>query len=249
MIKVALNLLLIGHFLGDFYFQTNKIAQSKEESLSKLIVHSLVYFLSMTLGILAIISLSLFKWVVLISLLHFLVDWSKSILIRKYPLKDKELTSLYLLDQLIHILIIIIVAGAIALFQETLQYTGFFKSISDILNLNLELIFSSILATIIIIKPVSITIKRVLYQYQPEVVKKEEMGHPGAGSLIGILERLIILIMLSQNQYAAIGFVLTAKSIARYKRIIEDPKFSEYYLLGTLLSMLSVIVTFMISYT
>jgi hypothetical protein len=177
------------------------------------------------------------------------VDWSKSILIRKYPLKDKELTSLYLLDQLIHILIIIIVAGAIALFQETLQYTGFFKSISDILNLNLELIFSSILATIIIIKPVSITIKKVLYQYQPEVVKKEEMGHPGAGSLIGILERLIILIMLSQNQYAAIGFVLTAKSIARYKRIIEDPKFSEYYLLGTLLSMLSVIVTFMISYT
>ena len=203
----------------------------------------------MTLGILAIISLSLFKWVVLISLLHFLVDWSKSFFIRKYPLKDKELTSLYLLDQLIHILIIIIVAGAIALFQETLQYTGFFKSISDILNLNLELIFSSILATIIIIKPVSITIKRVLYQYQPEVVKKEEMGHPGAGSLIGILERLIILIMLSQNQYAAIGFVLTAKSIARYKRIIEDPKFSEYYLLGTLLSMLSVIVTFMISYT
>ena len=90
MIKVALNLLLIGHFLGDFYFQTNKIAQSKEESLSKLIVHSLVYFLSMTLGILAIISLSLFKWVVLISLLHFLVDWSKSFVIRKYPLKDKE---------------------------------------------------------------------------------------------------------------------------------------------------------------
>lgn len=94
-------------------------------------------------------------------------------------------------------------------------------------------------------KPVSITIRKVLYRYQPTTADAEDMGHPGAGALIGILERLIILVMLAQNQYGAIGFVLTAKSIARYNKIAENPQFSEYYLLGTLLSMLLVIITYL----
>ena len=44
------------------------------------------------------------------------------------------------------------------------------------------------------------------------------------------------------NQYSAIGFVLTAKSVARYDKIAKDEKFAEYYLLGTLTSTLCVIV-------
>jgi hypothetical protein len=44
------------------------------------------------------------------------------------------------------------------------------------------------------------------------------------------------------NQYAAMGLVLTAKSIARYDKITKDEKFAEYYLLGTLLSTASVVV-------
>lgn len=64
--------------------------------------------------------------------------------------------------------------------------------------------------------------------------------------MIGVLERCIILLMLSVGQYAAIGFVLTAKSIARYNKIGEDARFSEYYLLGTLLSTLLVIGMYLI---
>ncbi|WP_207719860.1 hypothetical protein [Clostridium algidicarnis] len=71
-------------------------------------------------------------------------------------------------------------------------------------------------------------------------------GHPNAGALIGILERCIILLLLSVGQYSAIGFVLTAKSIARYNKIADDPKFSEYYLLGTLLSTMLVIVAYLL---
>lgn len=63
-----------------------------------------------------------------------------------------------------------------------------------------------------------------------------------AGRRIGTVERLIMLVFLSQDQYAAMGFVLTAKSIARYDKITKDEKFAEYYLLGTLISMLCVIV-------
>ena len=50
------------------------------------------------------------------------------------------------------------------------------------------------------------------------------------------------LLILSKDQYSALGFVLTAKSIARYDKIAKDERFAEYYLLGTLVSTLSVIV-------
>jgi len=63
-----------------------------------------------------------------------------------------------------------------------------------------------------------------------------------AGRKIGTIERMIMLIFLSRNQFAALGFVLTAKSIARYDKITKDEKFAEYYLLGTLVSTLCVII-------
>lgn len=52
-----------------------------------------------------------------------------------------------------------------------------------------------------------------------------------------------MLFLISLGQYAAAGFVLTAKSIARYERISKDTEFAEYYLLGTLLSAAIVLIT------
>ena len=65
-----------------------------------------------------------------------------------------------------------------------------------------------------------------------------------AGAFIGFLERVIIVIFLAINQYSAIGLVLTAKSIARYDKIAHDQVFAEYYLLGTLMSTVIVIITY-----
>ncbi|MCR4426640.1 MAG: hypothetical protein NUW23_10735 [Firmicutes bacterium] len=59
-----------------------------------------------------------------------------------------------------------------------------------------------------------------------------------AGRAIGTLERWIMATFIALGQYAAMGLVLTAKSIVRYSRIEHDPGFAEYYLLGTLYSML-----------
>ena len=62
------------------------------------------------------------------------------------------------------------------------------------------------------------------------------------GRLIGTIERVIILFFLLIQQYSSIGLVLTAKSIARYNKISENQEFAEYYLLGTLLSTICVII-------
>ena len=60
------------------------------------------------------------------------------------------------------------------------------------------------------------------------------------GRYIGTVERLVMVLLLSVQQYAAIGLVLTAKSIARYDKISKEKEFAEYYLLGTLISTLIV---------
>ncbi len=63
------------------------------------------------------------------------------------------------------------------------------------------------------------------------------------GTKIGIIERIMILILLYNNQYSAIGFIMTIKSIARFKSM-EHRCFAEYYLIGTLFSVFYTFICF-----
>ncbi|MGL4819999.1 MAG: DUF3307 domain-containing protein [Bacilli bacterium] len=56
------------------------------------------------------------------------------------------------------------------------------------------------------------------------------------GKYIGYIERLLILIFVFQGQYGAIGFIIAAKSLARFKQM-DDRGWAEYFLLGTLTSI------------
>lgn len=245
MFKTILTLFLIGHVFGDFYLQSNQLAVSKNKSSLKLVEHGLIYLLSMTVILTPVFGFSFIRWVVLVSMIHFLIDAGMAYLNKNQALIEKRQIALYIGDQLAHLVTIFALTVLLATRVETLQYTNLYISLLGNLYLNIEAILSWTLAIAITMKPVSITINKILYQYQPTTADAEDVGHPGAGALIGMLERLIILVMLSQNQYGAIGFVLTAKSIARYNKIAENPQFSEYFLLGTLLSMLLVIVTYL----
>ncbi|HNZ14945.1 MAG TPA: DUF3307 domain-containing protein [Anaerolineaceae bacterium] len=66
----------------------------------------------------------------------------------------------------------------------------------------------------------------------------------GAGAIIGNMERFLSAIFLATGQWAAIGVIFTAKSIARFKQIEKNKQFAEYYLIGTLYSILYVVVVF-----
>jgi Protein of unknown function (DUF3307) len=56
------------------------------------------------------------------------------------------------------------------------------------------------------------------------------------GATIGVLERLLIVVLVLTGAEAAIGFVVAAKTLARFKQL-DDRQFAEYYLLGTLASV------------
>ncbi|MBB6696596.1 DUF3307 domain-containing protein [Clostridium algidicarnis] len=246
MAKIMLILFLIGHVLGDFYLQSSELALNKDESFKKLLKHSVIYLFSMMFVIIPVFSFQLLKWAFIISIAHFTVELIKFFIKNKITINDKIDVLAYFVDQIIHILIIMVTTLTIYLLSEPISYIYCIQSILNRLPADVLSIFSWILVLLIIIKPVSITIKKVLYRYKPTMNEDEVGGHPNAGALIGILERCIILLLLSVGQYSAIGFVLTAKSIARYNKIADDPKFSEYYLLGTLLSTMLVIVAYLL---
>lgn len=58
----------------------------------------------------------------------------------------------------------------------------------------------------------------------------------GRGALIGILERWLIFPLVLLNQYTAIAFILTAKTVVRHKEF-DNRDFAEYFIIGTLSSV------------
>jgi hypothetical protein len=71
----------------------------------------------------------------------------------------------------------------------------------------------------------------------PATVVAVPMGAPARiGATIGALERLLIVAFMLTGAEAAVGFVIAAKTIARFKQL-DDRGFAEYYLLGTLASV------------
>jgi len=64
-----------------------------------------------------------------------------------------------------------------------------------------------------------------------------------AGRIIGALERLLILILFMGGNTGAVGLVITAKGLIRFPEINKSREFAEYFLVGTLLSVIGALAT------
>lgn len=162
----------------------------------------------------------------------------------------------YFLDQSLHIITIILIFTSVSLKGDGgyVYFSDFGDCIINIFimaNIDYEFFTKLILSFILIHKPMNVFIAKFLSGSTPKIKvapknleqKEIQESDKNAGRYIGSLERLLILIFLLMNQYTAIGFVLTAKSLTRYHKIVEEPDFGEYYLLGTLLSFLLILLS------
>src|SRR6058998_2411972 len=61
------------------------------------------------------------------------------------------------------------------------------------------------------------------------------------GRAIGALERALALTLVLLGEYSAVGWIIAAKALARF-RALEDREFAEYFLIGTLASFLLAVV-------
>ena len=209
--------LLLAHVIADFYLQNDKYCSQKEEKKFRscfLYVHSLLVAAVSW----ALVPVSDFGFYALaIALSHLAID-----LVKAYC--PKGLWS-FALDQAAHLAILAAVASEFDITTELplqfVDYTG---------NFSMPLF---ILAVLLCIKPANVLIKLVLKRYQiGETLSCENIKN--AGALIGNLERILTIIFVIIGRYEAIGFIIAAKSILRFKD--TDTAKTEYVLAGTFLS-------------
>ena len=240
MIHSAYNVFLaiyLAHLLTDFVFQTDRRVSDKQRGRwHGYFVHGLIHYITL-LAVMAIADpyrfLHLrFQLIALsLSLAHVAIDWLK-IFLTNSNLLPRNATA-FVLDQIAHLLTVI--GAAFLLVHPSLQALQFW--IGKIQSLQ-EKILVVVLIYVLVIFAGGYFIREII---QP--LWTEEPGHKthheeviNAGLYIGWLERFLVLTALFLQSPATVGFILAAKSIARFPEL-KSERFAEYFLIGTLLSV------------
>lgn len=237
-----MELILLGHIIGDFYVQTDKIAEKKQNSKKYMLIHCLIY--TIVMGICFYILCRKIVVVLIISsfvfLSHLIIDLLKCKCDKKTA---KYQYIVFLADQAIHMMVLLLSVYIVN------QQMGFLMENELLINgmrVNVKKCMVVAWAALVCWKPAAIFVSLVFKMIPETVIQADQIikvkgniENEGAkiGSWIGILEREIILMLGLMGQFGAIGFVLTAKSLARFKQL-ENKSFAEKYLVGTLLSAL-----------
>lgn len=249
--KIVLALLVLSHIVTDFMWQDDAIAQGKKTSCKVMLRHSKHYLVSNIVLLSPYIAMNNNLWwiIFILSLTHWVIDKCKV----EYDKKknDKGLEA-FVIDQIAHIILI----GVFYPFIKDICVNSFATSIGNFVIDNypifLQLTKENAFTLIVILagyifnfKGATVITKKVLDKYlhlkeSDEPLTEDEKKN--AGEAIGNLERILILTLVLQKNYATIGLVLAGKTIARYKKL-EEKNFAEYFLIGT---FTSIIVAFLI---
>ncbi len=218
MITKFLILQLLAHLVSDFYLQTETSCKSKADNAFKsrhLYIHSLITFacawlLSMSWG---------YWWMALsIAVLHLVIDGLKSVC--------KNVKGAFFIDQLLHLAVIV---AAVVIYNNVCEIT-----LPAWLPETKVLLW--IVAFVFCLRPANFFIQNIFKETKITVPTngEENQSLPNAGHVIGNVERMLSLVFVMLGQYEAIGFLLAAKSLLRFRE--TDTVKSEYVLVGTLLS-------------
>lgn len=216
--------LFLAHLIGDFLLQPASWVKEKEEKKLgawQLYIHALLHGL---LILLLMWNWQFWKWALIIALVHLIID-SLKILLQN----NANRRLLFFIDQALHFISIYL----IWLWLEEKSFPFLIFENTVVLFLVTSIIFLT--------NPVSFAVKIFISKWTPE--DDDTASLQSAGKYIGMLERLLVFLFIVINQWAAIGFLLAAKSIFRFGDLREskDRKLTEYVLIGTFLSFSSAI--------
>jgi hypothetical protein len=208
----------------------------------------------------------IFMGVVLsIAVIHFIIDYFKEIISARLT-SQKQHALIFIVDQLLHIVSIVLILSLFQLVTFTFTelasgvYNYLFQGISltqfeTLLALGVLLIIATYGTSYflaIILK--NLAPEDAMINTKQERQKKEEnnrvvssttttevsLHHPrqnkNIGRYIGMLERILIIILVVNQALTSITILVAIKSITRFKQF-EDKRFAEYYLIGTLFSI------------
>ena len=208
---------LLAHLVSDFYLQTENSCKSKADNAFKsrhLYFHALITFacawlFSLTVG---------YWWMALsIAVLHLVIDGLKS--------TCKNVKGAFFIDQLLHLAVLV---AAVIIYNNVCEVV-----LPAWLPETKVLLW--IVAFVFCLRPANFFIQNIFKEAKISIPDSgKENSLPNAGRVIGNVERMLTLAFVMLGQYSAIGFLLAAKSLLRFRE--TDTVKSEYVLVGTLLS-------------
>lgn len=247
MFEQSMILFLIGHIVGDFYVQIEKVIEGKQKQIRWVLIHAINYILAFLMISVPFMSLEILAMIGALSISHFLINIGEFFLNKrmgkKHKLTQRIERTLYLGNQILQILSIVCASFFMVTKNMRLKECSLFLHFFSVVGASETVVGSWILVLLIIHKPANTLIQKFVGTYKPANQNYDFKRDNNAGRVIGTVDRIIMVILISIGQYSAIGLVLTAKSIARYDRISKDETFAEYYLLGTLISAAIVIAS------
>jgi hypothetical protein len=231
--ELLLMLLLCGHVLADFLVQSAHVADRKGQHAGMLLLHGGLTLVTHLLLVLPFLNLTVIAGVFVLALVHTGSDWLKA----RFERRWNGSLVLFFLDQSIHVALIVY------LWQVLIHRNALQGGLVDLSAEWLPLLagWIVILTGLAFNGKGGTTIVRLLLERFPDVVPQDQRGY-AMGRTIGLLERALIFILVLLGQWGALGLVLAAKSIARFKELSEQ-HFADYYLIGTLSSLLVAIVS------
>jgi hypothetical protein len=225
MSMILLIKLLLSHFLTDFILQSKKWVNDRS---ARHFSSPFLYLHTFITAALALLFAGIEYWyiAVIIFITHTLIDAWKSY--------RPHVIVYFLIDQALHLLVIV---GC--------WYFSFYTA-EDLLQIWSDLgendhFWIITTAYVFLSFPAGIMIGQMTKKWSDQL--PGAAGLANAGKWIGILERMIILTFLLQDQYAAIGLLITAKGLLRFSEKDRQEEKTEYVLIGSLISVAFSIIT------
>lgn len=240
-------LLLGGHAVADFWLQNTRMVAGKY-SVRWLLAHALVHWVVVGLLAYALCGGPGLAAAGVVAVLHAGIDRGKTWLEERRPVGTRA----FVLDQLLHLATL---AAAWWWLRGSVGQGPWGNASAEALGWMVVLgvgtagyAFCGYGAGTVVAKvlqkhrldPAAEWERQAAGFGAPDEPKLREAGErhrqsAARGQAIGMLERALLLTLVLLDQWGALGFVLAAKSIARFKDL-DERDMSEYYLVGTLLS-------------
>jgi len=235
--------LLFAHVLADFVFQTNRMVEHKQKPLVLGIHFAIVY------ATLLVATGSIHPALLALALVHIGIDVGKLAL--SAALKGRHALGLFLVDQAFHIVSLMTLAaflpdlwaqglwaaGAVVADDGGILGTGLWSETVVLPISHLPALMVLVTGFIIATRAGGFAVSLLMDPFAPHLGPGDaEQSLPGAGRVIGQLERGLIFALVLFGQAQGVGLLIAAKSILRFGAVKDDRRLSEYVIIGTLAS-------------
>lgn len=235
MIQKLIVVLVTAYLSVEYGIQTAKIIEAKKNrELMSYVKYSICY-----LFVALLLSVNWFSWQLVLAIIiqtffFGIIDYAKINL----KLNNARLMfEIGIVDIFLHF---IVIWFSIIILKPGFIHLSFPFHLNIGLSLSVYIKFCIYASAIIFLLNGSTDLVRAVLK--KVTIEDEKMEKDNTGKLIGNIERILLFFLILFDNLSAIGFVIAAKSIARFEEL-KHKKFAEYYLIGTLTSTLIAIFT------